>query len=222
MYILKLYNTLFDLLFPEHCLGCGKFGTPLCTKCTHAIPRSGPTEFPYAHAVFSYKHPYINKLIWEMKYSGNKRIAKVFARYLAELLAQDILDAAYFKSSYILIPVPLSKKKQRIRGYNQAAWIAEETLRYLDPSIRKKIVYKPEFIERHHKEKSQARTKHRDERLSQIEGAFYVPEKMKSLMKNKNIILIDDVTTSGSTLIEIEQLLQKVGTKQVTAYTIAH
>ncbi len=213
---------LFDILFPEHCLGCGKFGTPICTKCLDIVPRSGATELSYTHAVFSYKHPYINKLIWEMKYSGNKRIARVFGRYVSELIAQDILDAQYFESSYIVVPVPLSKKKQRIRGYNQATWIAEEALNYLDPSIRKRIAYKPECIERHHKEKSQAKTKHREERLSQIEGAFYVPDKIKPFLKNKNIILIDDVTTSGSTLSEIEQLLQKVGTKQVIAYTIAH
>ena len=222
MYILKLYNTLFDILFPEHCFGCDKFGTPICTRCLDTVPRSGATELNYTHAVFSYKHPYINRLIWEMKYSGNKRVARVFGRYISELVAQEILDAVYFESFYILIPVPLSKKKQRIRGYNQAAWIAREALEYLDPSIQKRIVYKPEYIERHHKEKSQARTKHREERLSQIEGAFYIPEKMKLSLKNKNIILIDDVTTSGSTLSQIEQLLQEAGAKQVIAYTIAH
>lgn len=222
MYILKLYNALLDILFPEHCIGCDKFGTPLCARCGNTIPKSCSTELPYAHAVFSYKHPYIKELIWSMKYSGNRRIAQVLARYIAELLTHDILESVPFVQKYILIPVPLSKKKRRIRGYNQAAWIAEEALKYIDPSIQKKIMYKPELIERYHKEKSQARTRHRQERLSQIEGAFYISEKMQPFLKNKNIILIDDVTTSGSTLVEIEQLLQKAGVKQVVAYTIAH
>lgn len=222
MYILKLYNTLFDLLFPEHCIGCGKFGVPLCIKCISFIPKSGSTELDYAHAIFSYKHPYISNLIWEMKYSGNRQIAKLFGRYIAEMLTQEITDNQYFTATYILIPVPLSQKKQRIRGYNQAAWIAESAMTFLDPSIKKRIIYKPDLIARNHREISQARTKHRTERLSQIEGSFYISKKHKHFLKDKNVILIDDVTTSGATIAQMEEVFRQAGVKQMVAYTVAH
>lgn len=157
-----------------------------------------------------------------MKYSGNKRIANVFGKYIAELLTQEIIETQYFESTQILIPVPLSKKKQQTRGYNQAAWIAESALIFLDASIKRHIIYRPELIERNHREMSQARTKHKKERLSQIEGSFYIPEKHKHFLKHKNIILIDDVTTSGATIAEIEQILRQAGVNRVVAFTVAH
>ncbi|MEI6154688.1 MAG: phosphoribosyltransferase family protein, partial [Deltaproteobacteria bacterium] len=117
----------------------------------------------------------------------------------------------------ILIPIPLAPKRQHERGFNQAEIICN-TLIKLDKNINfkleKNILIKPKDT------KHQAHIEDRNKRLKNIIGSFAIihPE----LVVESNIILIDDVTTTGATLNEARKILKNAGAKKIIAFTIAH
>ena len=119
----------------------------------------------------------------------------------------------------ILIPIPLSGKRYRERGYNQAELICRE-LEKLDKksnfTLEKNILIKPK--ETIH----QAHIKDRRERLRNLSGSFAIKEQNKNIIKNRNIILIDDITTTGATLSEAKKILKKYGARKIIAFTVAH
>ena len=142
----------------------------------------------------------------------------------------------------ILIPIPLSPKRHHERGYNQAELICEEMIkisktRHLTPpkgkpwsplssnlergrgevfTLETNILLKPKETEH------QARIKDRRTRLKNIIGSFTVKETEKNKIKNRNIILIDDIITTGATLTEAKKVLKQNGARKVIAFTVAH
>lgn len=117
----------------------------------------------------------------------------------------------------ILIPIPLSKKRYKERGYNQVELICKKLIE-IDNDVNFKletnILIKSKDVEH------QARIKNRRERLENIVGSFGV--KNIELVKNRNIILIDDILTTGATLNEAKKILKKAGARKVIAFTLAH
>lgn len=193
------------------------------------------TEFPFIKAVFSYKDPLIRELIWQIKYKKNMHAVRCAGYALhSELLK--ICEKVNIKNTenlpnldkIILIPIPISKKRRKERGYNQCELVIDEIVK-LDTQnkftkdfnliIREKDIPKQTF-------------KNRDERINNTKHIFKVLKNPDVICDEKNpnmiydantkIIIIDDVTTTGSTLKEARDELLKVGYKDVTGLTIAH
>jgi ComF family protein len=124
----------------------------------------------------------------------------------------------------ILIPIPLSPERYRERGFNQAELICRELIKInhlrhgVDMQLQKNILIKPKETEH------QARIKDRQERLKNISGSFAIKSNPQNLAltKNGNIILIDDITTTGATLNEARKTLKQAGARKIIAFTIAH
>ena len=144
----------------------------------------------------------------------------------------------------LLIPIPLSAKRYHERGYNQAELICKELVRLsrnhltknplasplsggnnLSPLTRggqeglrleNNILIKPKETEH------QARIHNRNERLKNIIGSFAVKNSSENLIKKRNIILIDDITTTGATLNEARKVLKQAGARKIIAFTLAH
>jgi len=117
----------------------------------------------------------------------------------------------------ILIPIPLSPKRYRERGYNQAELICKELVK-LNPG--KDFELKNNILIKIKETEHQARIKNRNARLKNLENSYGV--KNEGLLKNRNIILIDDITTTGATLNEARKILKKSGAKKIIAFTVAH
>jgi ComF family protein len=130
-------------------------------------------------------------------------------------------------SHAILIPIPLAPRRQRERGFNQAELICRKLINLDKPArnefrsggekklkLEKDVLIKPKDTEH------QARIENRSARLKNIVGSFSVknPEKIK----NRNIIIIDDVTTTGATLNEARRVLKQAGARKIIAFTVAH
>lgn len=166
------------------------------------------TEFPYIRALFSYKDPLIKELIWQIKYKRNTHAVKcaAFAVY-NEIIKND--DKA------ILIPIPISKKRRRQRGYNQCELIINEIIKLDDKGLLAEnfnlLIREKDIDKQTHK--------NRNERISNTKHIFKVTS---ALNLNQKIIIIDDVTTTGSTLKEARDELLKVGYTDVNCLTIAH
>lgn len=232
-------NGFLNLIFPIKCLSCGKNGKEFCPLCLSETPAAERETAKWIFPLYDYRHPPIKKALWLLKYKGKKRLAKIFAEILYEKIMEELSELSVMENfqNAILIPIPLSAKRYRERGYNQAELICRELVRLSkinhltpDPSpsqgegrnevfiLKSDILIKPKETEH------QARIRNRRERLENIIGSFVIknPEKNIRLIKNKNIILIDDITTTGATLNEARKMLKAAGARKVIAFTVAH
>lgn len=213
-------RTILNFLFPASCLSCGKRDEELCAECLASFPKAERESEKWIFPLFDYRHPQLKKAIWLLKYKGRKGLAGIFAKALYAPLLEELGDFAVMENFFspILIPVPLSNKRYRERGFNQAELIAEELLKLLAENktfrLETGVLIKPRDTEH------QARIENRSDRLKNIIGSFAA--KNIGRIKNKNIILIDDVTTTGATLSEAKKVLKNAGARKIIAFTVAH
>jgi len=212
-------NTILDIIFPVNCIACKEKGSLLCIKCLSSSPSAERESADWIFPIFDYRHPPIKKAIWLLKYKGKQKIAEIFAEVIYGRVLEELTDLYQFENfrEPILIPIPLALKRQRERGFNQATLLCNELVR-LDKNqnfiLKTNILVKPKDT------LHQAQIENRNDRLKNIIGSFMV--KNAELIKNRNIILIDDVLTTGATLTEARKTLKQSGAKKVIAFTIAH
>lgn len=226
--ISKTVNFVLDLLFPKYCVGCGVEGVWICDKCKKEIiliqkptcpkcnqlvkrgkfckrcrPNSNLTgvhvaayynEGPLKEAIHNFKYNYIS----DLKYD------------LGQILITTL--KSYFLKSSILIPVPLHKKRKAERGYNQSQLLALEIserlhLQIIDNKLVRNIFTTPQV-------KLSGR-----ERKNNIKNAFVW--KGKDEIRGKNVILVDDVYTTGATLQECAKILRNSGARQIWGLVLA-
>ena len=181
------------------CLRCGvelQTNHSVCGTCLLS-----PPQFSQVKYVGVYQAP-IDKWVMALKFGQNILMSRLFAE-----LMQSLLDDT--KSDYCLMPVPLHISRLRSRGYNQAYEIAKElakmTNRILDTSLK-----------RDKNTEMQAQLK-LNQRAKNVSKAF----SLDADIKHKNIVLIDDVMTSGNTLKECAKTLKRAGAKDVIIIVFA-
>ena len=222
-------NTILNIIFPANCVSCGKTGTDLCLKCLENSPSAERENPQWIFSLFDYRHPPIKKSIWLLKYKGKKIIADIFAEILYGRIMEELSDLSIMENFHnvILIPIPLASKRKSERGFNQAELICKKLIKidklaqnkFLSNGnnnfkLEKNVLIKPKDTEH------QARIENRTMRLKNIVGSFSVKNLEK--IENRNIILIDDVTTTGATLNEARKVLKQAGARKIIAFTIAH
>ncbi len=182
------------------------------------LPRCKDQKVP---AIFEYRDRRVKRLIWELKYRGNRNIA----RLIADVLCIHIYSMRRSKTlpeKTILMPIPLSRARRRERGFNQNELVIQEMVRDVEergaPWCRLDIEFNA--LERVRHTAPQSSLARRAERLENLRGCFAVlrPE----LVRDKDIILLDDVVTTGSTLREARAVLLQAGARSVHCIAIAH
>lgn len=215
----KLKNFLLEVLFPTKCLNCRNKNEILCDKCIAQIAIAERETDRNILAVFDYRNPIIKKAIWELKYHHKHYIGEKLGQLLYEYLVEDIADIKTYVSgrSILVIPVPISHKKTKLRGYNQTLAIAKGFCSFAKAGtfeLKNNIVIKKvDTI-------PQAKITNRKRRLENVRGVFEV--KNQELVKGRTIIVIDDVTTTGGTITEMMKILKKSGAKKVVGFAVAH
>ncbi|OHA26002.1 MAG: hypothetical protein A3D52_01285 [Candidatus Taylorbacteria bacterium RIFCSPHIGHO2_02_FULL_44_36] len=168
-------------------------------------------------AFFDYCDPLVRTAIWELKYRGNALIAALLAECLFDELTAELSEREIFEnfSQPLIVPIPLSKKRHRERGFNQCEILLDE-LAKLDINgifeIRKKLLIKVKDTP------SQTKSDSRASRLKNLRGAFAVSESPLG----RNIIVVDDVATTGATLSEARKTLRRAGAKKILGIALAH
>ena len=223
-------DSFLELIFPSRCAGCSELtgkGPALCEKCARSLQTYDslfcgvcmarlPEGKKICHpdspfilgAAINYHSGAAGALIRELKFKRNKKIAK----FLADLLASYLKKLPLTLSSYEILAMPLSSARQRERGFNQAGLIAEE----LSPLVSVPIL--PGGLTRIKHSTPQSKIRGRKERLQNVSGAFSAkPE----LVAGKNIILLDDVITSGATMFEAARALKSAGVRKIIALAAA-
>ncbi len=160
---------------------------------------------------FFYEEP-IRTMILKLKYASNGFIAKALAPYLAAVYLKQVQP--HLKQTPIIIPVPLHRSRYNERGYNQSEVLAKELTTYIDLPIMTDVLIrqKKTIIQKHINQ---------DERVNNMKGAFQIVTANADKIKNQNILLLDDVYTTGATTHECADVLQQNGAKQVIILTIA-
>ena len=234
--IKKLLPKVIRIIFPTKCLICNDWcneETSLCINCWKKIEfitnpqcaRCGyPFDFnagtkalcapcnqnlPYFDRAFAiFKYSTISKsLIFKLKYHDQLHIA----RFLAQLIVNRLQD---FYEYRIITSVPLHSKKIRERLYNQSAILASQTAKLARLEFLPNILIK----KRHDRPQSQLS---RDQRKKNILNSFVIAEDYMNFIKGKNIILIDDVYTTGSTVNECSRVFKKAGCNKILVVTAA-
>lgn len=212
-------NRVLDFLIPESCVGCRTGGVALCEACIRSIPSPAYGKSKDIISLFDYRNKIIRKALWALKYKGGRRIGGILGGRMhvkvIEVMRSDSV-ARDFKQA-VLIPIPLSKKRLRERGFNQSEILAKE-LSYRDRE--RSFTVDTSVLYRVRDTGSQALIRDREMRMNNVRECFAVNNKNKII--GKNIILIDDITTTGATLEEARETLLRAGAKQVIGITVAH
>ncbi|OOM79271.1 DNA utilization protein GntX [Clostridium puniceum] len=206
--IIKLWEALIEVIYPRenYCIICKEedcFG--ICNTCKKNIRLIGEA---YQEEIISYGYygGVLKELILKFKYKDNFTAGDI----LAEILEEYIIKNFNYKE-YIITYIPLSKKSEKIRGFNQCKYIAEKISRDLSIEVFEVLIKTKET-------KEQKKLK-KDERFENIKDAFEIKKGLK--IKNPKIILIDDVTTTGATLKEAYKLLKKFNFNDIKLLTLA-
>lgn len=222
---------MFELAAPRHCLVCDeriyyeagekKF---ICNTCLSSIPLADNPDilinqliqnFPgdelaisRACSLFSIKedHEWM-RLIYKFKYSGIQEIGTELGRLLAKRLAMFNMNDYDF-----ILPVPIHKARKRERGYNQSSIIASAIAGEFQARTSTKVVMRVKYTE------SQT-TLDQSERKFNTRNVFGAGGDI-SIIKNKIILLVDDVLTTGSTINHCAWFLLESGARQVDAASL--
>lgn len=217
--IKSIINFFLEIIFTSKCLGCNKNGEEICLDCIDNIKR---TERQTEHdilAVYDYRDPLIKNIIWKLKYHHTGRFGKKLGELLYTSLLEEIQEIQIFSqgSPIFIIPVPISKDRKKKRGYNQSEIIAKNFCNFSESKI---FEFRDDIVIKKTNTIPQAKLTNRNRRLQNIKGAFEIIK--PKVIKNKTIIIIDDVTTTGGTILEIMKIFKKAGAKKVVGFAVAH
>ncbi len=167
-------------------------------------------------ALFQYRQPIIKRMIWLLKYHNNAHVSDLFAKAVGEYLTISLGDMHLFSnfSNPILIPIPISHTRLHERGFNQTKQVAEKIISQF-PFIS--LGEKNALIK--YRDSKPQTTLARKDRLNNVKDTFKANDKT---IYGQNIILLDDVITTGSTLKEAEETLLKAGAKNILCIAIAY
>ena len=214
--IKNFFEAVLSLILPKDA-GIAEIESMSEAEIAEQIPRAPDCDGGKYQGLFHYKDPVARKAIWEIKYKGNKKIGEKFSKLLYEFIIEEIADEAVFANFTrpLLIPIPASRSTLKARGFNQCELIVKEMGKVsgkenfeIDFNALKKIKDTPH----------QSKLKNRAERLENLRDSFGASEKVKG----RNIIVIDDVITTGATMREAMKTLRKAGAKKVIGFAIAH
>jgi ComF family protein len=204
---LKIWRAFLNLFFPHICYACGSDLVSdhqiLCLRCLHRLPYTrferipenpiekifwGRTAIKHAASLFYFtKGSVVERLLYQLKYRGKKEVGI----YCGRLMGEAISNAQVFGEYDGIVPLPLFKKREHQRGFNQAKIIAEGMANVLSIPIFDNAIERVEATE------TQTR-KNRIERWRNMQNRFQLIEPRK--IANKRILLVDDVITTGATL----------------------
>lgn len=230
-----ILETVWDLFFPRHCVGCGSalasgwicsscrasvapIAPPRCETCSHPFPglaeefvcencRGRVFHFRSAVAVLP-SRGYVRDLVHRLKYRHELWLAGP----LGELLALAWRDARLAGQTFDgIVPVPLHPLRQRERGFNQAEILAREVVRLGKGPLL-------EVLRRTRDTETQTHFDRR-QRMENLRDAFTL--RQNATVQGKHLLLVDDVLTTGSTLDECARVLIQAGAASVCALTVA-
>lgn len=235
----KLKKFALDLLFPPQCLFCAKStenekfslvckncflkipqnSAVFCPKCFRRRPKStncpdcaSKLDLKLLGVASSYNNEDLKTLIWKFKYNFLKDLAYPLGELLTNYLKLATPDWCRDEST-VLIPVPLHKRKENWRGFNQSKLVGKIVAENFGWRLENSTLI------RIHNNQAQAEMKNLEQRQTNVKDLFSV--KNPEMVRDKKIVLVDDVFTSGATMFECARALKMAGAKRIYGVVIA-
>jgi ComF family protein len=216
--IKKVLQGIWNALFPRACVVCGCEGDVLCALCEKGVrvpawhvhtEREGVKVFSRA----SYKERGVQRLLHAWKYQGDSSAGEWWQKWISETNAAP----AVFRGA-IFVPVPLSREAFAERGFNQAEFLARALAIKHGGSVEHLLERLPR--------KAQAKTEKEHRGNARIQSPYYASATAKRMQVAhkipKKVILVDDVYTTGSTIMACGDALKKLGGEEIFAVTLAY
>lgn len=223
---------VLDFLFPKRCVSCGRFGRYICQNCLLRQKIHFPQVCPKCErasvdgrihpgcksrysldgltAIFVYDGV-VREAIKRLKYNFAKDLAFQLIKVTISRLRKEHLPPDL--GQFVLVPIPLHPVRERWRGFNQAALLGRMISQELGLGFKDKILIRIEHTRPQMELKG-------EERRKNIKGAFSASPDIR-VPRDYNILLFDDVWTTGATLRETGKVLKRAGAKFVWGLTIA-
>jgi len=156
---------------------------------------------------------YERRIIFELKYNRRTYVARIIGKILADRILTDP-GAAYLSGADGIIPVPMYRKKERQRGFNQTAKTAEYLGKFMGIPVWEDGLVRTESTA------AQRSVEGRD-RLENLRGAFHLGPRMQETVRGKHVILLDDIFTTGATVLHCSRVLKEAGASRVDVLVLA-
>ena len=223
------FHSFWSLFFPRCCVVCGsplsRGEECLCTCCNINLPRTGfhlrkdnPVECLFwgripglkraSSFLFYRKGSDFRRILHLLKYGGYKELGEVMGRYMSAELS----SGEFFDGVDMIIPVPLHRKKQKLRGYNQSEWIARGIASVTGIPLCAECMIREKNTE------TQTR-KSTFERWENVEGIFKLCDTVH--FEGKHVLLVDDVLTTGATTVACASAFARVSGIRISVLTLA-
>lgn len=213
-----MIDYILDLIYPPVCGICKKISKEnLCNECTLKLDKykinvntklkEDNMYFDEAFHIFKYEG-IIRDAIISYKFQNKAYLYKTFSK----IILKNGKAYSFLKKYDIIIPVPIHKKRKQKRGYNQTELIAKEIAKNTHLELQKNVLIKSLNI-------VPQSELNRKERKENIKNVFELKNFDK--IRNKNIIIFDDIYTTGSTLNECAKILRNAECKNIGILTIA-
>ena len=225
---ISFWSRLLDLISPRLCVVCGNRLTvteeTLCSKCYLHLPRTdfdhdlyenvmaklfwGQIAIEKATALFYYEpHAETANILYELKYKNHPEIGVVMGR----MMAKELMRSGMFEGIDAIVPVPLARKRERERGYNQSLELAKGVSEVTGLPIYNKVVKRTKFM-------GSQTQRGRWERNENVENVFELTN--GDSISGKHLLLIDDVVTTGATIIACAQEMQKASDVKISVLAL--
>jgi len=223
----NLWTSIYESLFPRHCLSCNKEGAWLCSDCSKKIVYLKTYFCPFCRRITPqgqlcpscrrrysltgilsacYFQPPVSDLIHRLKYQKTKELGRLLAKIMIKGTANRLP-----RGQKLIVPIPLHRRQLRKRGFNQSELLAKELAQELE------IEYNSGILKRIKNTKSQTKL-NRSERKENVKDAFSLTGKIE--LENRTILLVDDVTTTGATLNEAAKILRKTKAREIWGWVV--
>ena len=210
--MVSFFSRILDLISPRACPLCGNRLSPteetLCAPCNMQLPRTGyalqPTDnemarlfwghFPLERAIAWVRfepHSQVAQLFYDLKYHHHPEYGEQLGYMLAKEVSDDNANTPFFDGIDAIVPIPLERRREHQRGYNQSLMVARGINRYTDIPIVSHVIKRISFTE------SQTR-KDWWERQANVAEAFQLVK--PDLIRGKHLLLVDDIVTTGATI----------------------
>lgn len=223
-----MIEKVLDLIFPPTCFGCGISGSHFCGSCLrkclkarhfYCVMCDKPSKMGETHTQCLHPHAPLS-IFRAYEYKGLVRTCIMRSKYRAKLFASLKViseEAAALAGKYrieykgyVVVPIPLSAKRARERGFNQAHLIAHTVAKTFSLICQESMLVRNKETKAQHK-------KTRQDRFENLKNAFVDSGKTDGA----KIVLVDDIYTTGATLLEAARTLYQAGAAEIRCFTLA-
>lgn len=201
-------ENIIDIIYP----------LPFTRERLLKIPAAPSVPHPHTYALFDYHNNEGKALVYFIKKHSSQRLGRMLSEHLHELVAEELAEMQQF--SYfinpLVIPVPLSKSSHAARGFNQNTHIAKCL------STKVQGIYSPDVVVKHKDTHKQALVSNKSARFKNVQNCFSLHANAYNRIKDRDVIIVDDLITTGATLSEMKKMLLKGGARKIITLTIAH